>query len=222
MVEYELSVHHISIFREIEEANNPDQAEATATRSLRCHLRRRVLLNNMEALDIEKRSTNKHGSSFRRKKPWWNAKLSELHTNLCKAYVVYRDSLFDPKFRRSHVEARNEFKKYRKYKEREHCDQKLRELNALFSTGINGFWRKIKFMNSIKQLVSVPISEVKRAYENLFNKRNSTDLDEHKINAELTEHLGKAGKEQDTTDYELEGTVFSNILKILSNGKSNT
>jgi len=181
MVEYELSVHHISTVREIEEANN--HVEVAATKVF--DVTRRVLLNNMETLDTEKRSTNKHGSSTRRKKPWWNAKLSELHANLCKAYVTYRDSLFDPKFRAAHVEARNEFKKYRKHKEREHCDQKLRELNALFSTGINGFWRKIKTMNSIKQLVSVPISEVKRAYEDLFNKRSSTELDEHKVNVEL-------------------------------------
>jgi len=40
------------------------------------------------------------------------------------------------------------------------------------------------------------------------------------VNSELTEHLSKARKEQNTTDYELKGVVFSNILKTLSNGKS--
>ncbi len=32
--------------------------------------------------------------------------------------------------------------------------------------------------------------------------------------------MSKARKEQNTTDYELKGVVFSNILKTLSNGKS--
>jgi len=180
---------------------------------------KRTLLNTTEAVVIEKKSNYGHGLSKRKRKPWWDADLSDMHRKLCLAYTQFRDSHFKPEYRQPHEKAKSDFKKYRKLKEAEHKDAKLKQINLLFKTNINGFWRRMKTMSRIKQLISAPLKDIRTAYEEIFNKRTKSKIDEKQVEEKLNEYLEKAENE-DNSNYSIPKKAFEDVVKSLSNGKS--
>lgn len=80
---------------------------------------------------VHKKSENllPDGKRIRRLKPWWDKTLSKLHEDVCKVYVQYRDSGFDEELRVHFQNVKRNYRKYRRFREQEHNNLKLKELN---------------------------------------------------------------------------------------------
>jgi len=217
-VEAEIRDLYLESSEKIKLASNFIETQEAATEILSSL--KRTLPNAATAATATKKSPVPENKSVRRRKPWWDTELSSLHQRLCQAYLDYRNSQFDPKLKQPHAEARSLFKKYRRYKEREHCNKKLKEVNVLFSSGINGFWRRIKTMNKIKTVVQAPINEVKSAYHELFNVRSKSRLDEAVIKTELDNLLTAYSNHESKQNFKLSKSDFLEAVASLNNGKA--
>ena len=93
----------------------------------------------------------------KRLKKWWNKRLYELHQYKCHKYIQYRESKWNDKYKAPHQKANKEFNQYRKFAEKERSNKKFKQLNDLFGSDINGFWREVKKMQKLKQLINVPL-----------------------------------------------------------------
>lgn len=99
----------------------------------------------------------------------------------------YRDSV--PAWSEEHKlpfeKAKREYVQYQKLAEKESSNKKFKHLIDLFEFDLNGFWREIKKMTQIKQLINIPLNEIKQQYQVLFNTSNFPD-DERDLNEKKT------------------------------------
>lgn len=80
----------------------------------------------------------------------------------------------------AYAKAKLEFRLHFKFVEKEKANKRFKRPNDLFKSDINGFWREIKKIQKLKQLINVPLKEIKTQYEKLFNTSNFPDDDRDK------------------------------------------
>lgn len=54
---------------------------------------------------------------------------------------------------------------------------------------LNGFWREVKKMQQIKQMINVPLKDIRIQYDQLFNNSNYPDDQRDKIEEEKLNKL---------------------------------
>ncbi|RNA25274.1 hypothetical protein BpHYR1_004097, partial [Brachionus plicatilis] len=93
-----------------------------------------------------------------------------------KAYLSYRQSSFKDE------KARQELKDYKKafrQKKRENIAIAKSKLNVklkrLYKTDKNAFWRELKSINRKTTSITIPLAELKKEYEQLFNDKLVSD-----------------------------------------------
>ncbi len=64
---------------------------------------------------------------------------------------------------------------------KEKASKKFKRLNDLFKSDVNGFWREVKKMQHIKQMIKIPINDIKLQYQKLFNQSNFPDDNSDKV-----------------------------------------
>lgn len=78
----------------------------------------------------------------------------------------------------------------------------------------------MKSMSRVKQLINVPINEIKAAYEEVFSKRNNFKLNDIEINSELDSFLKSHEANNNKNLITITANSFKEIVKSLKNGKS--
>jgi len=148
--------------------------------------------------------------------------LLQYHKFKCAKFILYRDSNWQENLRKPYLIAKNEFKCYKKYAEKEKANKKFRKLNEFFKSDINGFWREVKKMRMVKQLINVPIDEIKKQYKNLFNNSNfpdsKRDEDEKRELEKLIEEYKTNSGNEDMI--EIKEEILETLVNNLKNGKS--
>lgn len=137
--------------------------------------------SNAETLEykkvLKKNDTKERRQNFKHKKKRWNERLYQLHKFKCYKYLKYRDSV--PAWSEEHklpfVKAKREYVQYQKFAEKESSNKKFKYLKDLFKFDLNGFWREVEKMTQIKQLINIPLNEIKQQYQVLFNTSNFPD-----------------------------------------------
>lgn len=133
---------------------------------------------NIAKLNKKRKDKKKNESKYKKYKSWWNGELSNLHHDVCQTYIEYvqaNDEKKKEKKKMKHIKAKKEFKKYKKYRLRLLANRKLRQLNELFRMSVNGFWKSMKKMQLLKQIINVPIAKIKDAYEKTFTAKTKTN-----------------------------------------------
>ncbi|RNA26498.1 RNA-directed DNA polymerase from mobile element jockey-like [Brachionus plicatilis] len=163
---------------------------------------------------VDKKSTNllPKGARIRKLKPWWDDTLTKLHDDVCKTYVNYRDSGYKNDLKPPFQKAKVSFRSFRRLREIEHHNLKLKELNN------NGFWRHMKKMQYVKQIITCPLADIRDAYKKIFTNRIQSDVDESNVLNELKEHLDRV--ESDSHKFKLEYGEMKDVISTLKNGKS--
>lgn len=158
----------------------------------------------------------------RTRKPWWDEVLYKLHNDVCITYVLYRDSDFNERLKEHFAKAKTNFRKYRRYREKLHHNSKLRELNRLFGISSNGFWKYMKQMQRLKQLITCELKDIRAAYAKTFTERNKFNLDENKVKNELNEFIQKAKTQNSNQQmsFKLERETLITAISSLKNGKA--
>ncbi len=161
-------------------------------------------------------------SMFKKKKKWWNERLYQLHRFKCVKYINYRDSNWKDDLRDPYLKAKIEFEQYQKFAEKERANKKFKQLNDLFGSNVNGFWREVKKMTMIKQMINIPIDEIRKQYNVLFNTSNFPDEEKNKSDEEKLEKLISDYKKTKTkSDYvKIDEENVRKVIKNLKNGKS--
>ena len=127
-------------------------------------------------IEIKKQELKDDKAKGRKNKRWWNEELQSLHKLRCLKYIAYRDSNWDELLREPYEKAKREFKQFMNYSQKEKANKKFKRLNELFKSNINGFWKHVKRMQMIKQLINIPINDIKLQYEKLFKTSNFPDV----------------------------------------------
>ncbi len=152
-------------------------------------------------------------------------KVKMLHKRKCDSYLKYRDSKpepWDPELGAIYLRDKNEFRAYLRFYEKNQANIKFRNLNNLFKSDKNGFWRCVKNMNQIKNMINIPLEDITRIYRTLFNTSNFPDSerdlkDENELNAKINEFL-KNKKEDDYV--EISPDLIEKVIGDLNNGKA--
>ena len=141
---------------------------------------------------------------------------------MCITYVLYRDSDFNERLKEHFAKAKTNFRKYRRYREKLHHNSKLRELNRLFGISSNGFWKYMKQMQRLKQLITCELKDIRAAYAKTFTERNKFNLDENKVKNELNEFIQKAKTQNSNQQmsFKLERETLITAISSLKNGKA--
>lgn len=104
----------------------------------------------------------------------------QLHRFKCTKYILYRDSNWNDKYKSAHEKAKKEYAQYQKFAEKERANIKFKELSDLFEANVNGFWREVKKMTQLKQIINIPLYDIKKQYDVLFNTNNFPDEERDK------------------------------------------
>ena len=101
--------------------------------------------------------------------------------------------------------------------------EKFKRLNELFKSNVNGFWREIKKIRKIKQLINIPIEQIKKQYTTLFNSSNFPDEKrDKKEKEELDKKIQEFNENKTENDYiKLTNNSVHNVINNLKNGKAN-
>ena len=164
-------------------------------------------------------------SNHKQRKNWWNEQLNELHKFKCFKYILYRDSKpqpWDPRLRPAYVKAKNEFNNFKKFVEKENSNIKFKRLNELFKSDINGFWREVKKMQQIKQMINVPLKDIRVQYNQLFNTSNQPDEQRDEYEENKLKNLISNFKESKSCrdKINIQTQTVSEIIQNLKNGKA--
>jgi hypothetical protein len=65
---------------------------------------------------------------------------------------------------------------------------------------VNGFWREVKKMTMIKQMINIPINDIRKQYNVLFNTSNFPDEDRDKTEEDKLNKLINEFQKQKTKD----------------------
>jgi hypothetical protein len=151
-----------------------------------------------------------------------SVRLKQLHRQKCLAYIQYRDTNWDNKKGIEYEKAKKDFRLYLRYHEKNKSNEKFRQLNELFKSDKNGFWRSVKKMNQLKQLVNVPLNEIIKIYKTLFNTSNMPDEERDEKDEEELDELIKEFQEKRTNadNIVVSKETIENIIKELKNGKA--
>ena len=99
-------------------------------------------------------------------------------------------------------------------------------IQRLFKLDKRKFWRRLSGGKKVKQRISVPITAVKGEMNNLFNKENLPDVNQHTCNIEQQSLIEAKVKMQHDTikdeyySYEVRYDEILKIIKDLSNIKA--
>jgi len=152
-------------------------------------------------------------------------KLKSLHRKQCLAYVSYRDS--DPPWNEQlgniYYKYKKDFKKLLHFHEKNKSNRKFKELNELFKYDTNNFWRSVKKMTQLKQIINVPLHEIVNIYKTLFNTSNMPDEERDSKDVNDLEKLIKDYQlNKDGINEEIKVTPerIERILKNKKNGKA--
>jgi len=177
---------------------------------------------------IENKSTGKklkrNGIKFSNNDEDTSYKIKQLHKKKCNAYIAFRDSIpaWNHELGIIYYSLKKSLRQLQRYADKNKANQRFKELNDLFKTDKNGFWRDVKKMNRIKQLINVPIEQIKNIYTNLFNTSNIPDErrdeeDENKLD-ELIKNFLETKTERD--EIIVTDETIKNIISNLNNGKA--
>jgi hypothetical protein len=108
------------------------------------------------------------------------------------------------------------------FSERQKASKRFQQLNDFFKSDVNGFWREVKKMRRIKQLINIPIDKIKKQYKDLFNSSNFPDPQRDKEEEEELKKLIDEYKKNNPNDDEIKikEDVLEKIIKNLKNGKA--
>ncbi|RNA38301.1 RNA-directed DNA polymerase from mobile element jockey-like [Brachionus plicatilis] len=154
---------------------------------------------------VDKKSTNllPNGAHIRKLKPRWDDTLTKLHDDVCKTYVNYRDSGYKNDLKPPFQKAKVSFRRYRRLREIEHHNLKLKELNKFFL---------------FLQIITCPLADIRDAYKKIFTNRKQSDVDERNVLNKLKEHLERV--ESESPKFKLEYGEMKDVISTLKNGKS--
>lgn len=175
---------------------------------------------------IEYKETLKiNKTGYKKTKIWWNDKLYSLHKFKCFKYVAYRESNWNDRLRKPYEIAKKEFLLYKKFIERETANKRFKRLDDLFNADVNAFWKEIKNMQKIKQMINVPLQQIRLHYDQLFNTSNIPNAERDKREEEELKQRIEAynNNERDKCeeDYiKISGFTISNIISNLKNSKA--
>ena len=171
---------------------------------------------------LKQKDSKINRSMFKKKKKWWNERLYQMHRFKCYKYIQYRDSHWNDDMRDPYIKAKKEFAQYQKFAEKERANKKFKQLNDLFGSNVNGFWREVKKMTMIKQMINIPIDDIRKQYKVLFNTSNFPDEEKDKNEEEkLTKLINDFKEKRTENDFvHIKEENVRMIIKNLKNGKA--
>ncbi|CAF0985361.1 unnamed protein product [Brachionus calyciflorus] len=101
-------------------------------------------------------------------------------------------------------------------------DTALRKIDTLFHTNRDKFLKEMRRKRKQDENVNVPIDELKRNFEKLFNERNQTNLNKthDEILLELNSYEKEINESINTELIEVPPEIIKRIIADLPNGKS--
>ena len=92
----------------------------------------------------------------------------------------------------------------------------------MFGSDINGFWREVKKMKKLKQLINVPLKEIRQQYNELFNTSNyPKPIRDKEEESKLNELINEFIANKTDSDYiNIDKENVKSIINNLTNGKA--
>ncbi len=110
--------------------------------------------------------THKH----KKLKPWWDEELINHHIYVCSKKAEWAATEFkDVHKHKELIEARKDFNKLNKYKEKLKRNARIRNLDKLFRLNKQEFWSQMRKMKRDNTKLKIDIDKMKEKYEEQFN-----------------------------------------------------
>lgn len=122
-----------------------------------------------EIKNLKKNKRRKIGSlKFKR---WWNSSIQEIHCELIKSYIEFRQSNFNLAKGKEYFELKRVFRLQKRYNIHLCRNKKLAQIDKLFKLDKNAFWKKIKLSEQKNTKINIPLDKLRDHYYDLFNKK---------------------------------------------------
>jgi hypothetical protein len=107
---------------------------------------------------------------WKKKKDWWCDELERLNKQIKESYrEMKRTNVMKIQNKIEYKNKKNEFRKLQRKRQYEIKNETPRMLNELLKLNKRNFWRTIKRKRKKSVNTTLPISEIKKEFEELFN-----------------------------------------------------
>ncbi len=162
-------------------------------------------------LNLTKRSARMHRR--RRFNYWWNDELKEIYENKKSAYLDYKNSGFDDKFKQKFTELKKYFKMQKKFNIEVKRNKNLKLINDMFKTNKTNFWRKVKKLQRENSQIDAKIVDINNEYKKLFNEKNDSKSSQEKASQDKMKTLLDSFKTNTSNECPINDTEMKSLIK---------
>ncbi|RNA14504.1 RNA-directed DNA polymerase from mobile element jockey-like [Brachionus plicatilis] len=177
-----------------------------------------ALLNAVIKTSNQVKNENaKENKKKKKKKSWWNEEIQKIHDRIVAAYIEYKASNFEKAKRKAFSDAKKDFQRQKRLNRHQKKERPMRKLNEMYKMDRNRFWRTVKNLNKSETKVDMPIVQIKKMYEEVFNIPNEVDgKNAEEANKIVHDFINK--NENSVFEVNITPERIKNTINMLKNG----